>query len=239
MLSAYDSASRDPDNQQNAVVKYVQRLAASTVPAIVAAEARRQDPILRAANTLTEQFKRRLPGYSKDLPPRRNMFGEPIVLEGGLGPDFMSPFYQSGKKYNDVATQMSMNEMATAMPGRTIDGVELTTIQQDRYIMLSAGLDQDGKAMPGGSLHQRLSQLIKTPQYKRATVGQDGMQAKMINNYINDYRSRARKMMPQEFPELQSKIRALDVEDYKAKQGVVIPTEQQRQMGILSGDLIP
>ena len=239
LLSAYDSASRDPDNQQNAVVKYVQRLAASTVPAIVAAEARRQDPILRAANTLTEQFKRRLPGYSKDLPPRRNMFGEPIVLEGGLGPDFMSPFYQSGKKYNDVATQMSMNEMATTMPGRTIDGVELTTIQQDRYIMLSAGLDKDGKPLPGGSLHQRLSQLIKTPQYKRATVGQDGMQAKMINNYINDYRSRARKMMPQEFPELQSKIRALDVEDYKAKQGVVIPTEQQRQMGILSGDLIP
>jgi hypothetical protein len=239
LLSAYDSASRDPDNQQNAVVKYVQRLAASTVPAIVAAEARRQDPTLRAANTLTEQFKRRLPGYSKDLPPRRNMFGEPIVLEGGLGPDFMSPFYQSGKKYNDVATQMSMNEMATTMPGRTIDGVELTTIQQDRYIMLSAGLDQDGKAMPGGSLHQRLSQLIKTPQYKRATVGQDGMQAQMITTVINDYRSRARKMMPQEFPELQSKIRALDVEDYKAKQGVVIPTEQQRQMGILSGDLIP
>jgi hypothetical protein len=239
MLSAYDSASRDPDNQQNTVVKYFKRLAASTVPAIVAAEARRQDPMLRAANTLTEQFKRRLPGYSKDLPPRRNMFGEPIVLEGGLGPDFMSPFYQSGKKYNDVATQMSMNEMATTMPGRTIDGVELTTIQQDRYIMLSAGLDQDGKAMPGGSLHQRLSQVIKTPQYKNATVGPNGTQAKIISGYINDYRSRARKMMPQEFPELQSKISALDVEDYKAKQGVVIPTEQQRQMGILSGDLIP
>jgi hypothetical protein len=65
------------------------------------------------------------------------------------------------------------------------------------------------------------------------------MQAQMITTVINDYRSRARKMMPQEFPELQSKIRALDVEDYKAKQGVVIPTEQQRQMGILSGDLIP
>jgi hypothetical protein len=239
LLSAYDSASRDPDNQQNAVVKYVERLAASTVPAIVAAEARRQDPTLRAANTLVEQFKRRLPGYSKDLPPRRNMFGEPIVLEGGLGPDFMSPFYQSGKKYNDVATQMSMNEMATAMPGRTIDGVELTTIQQDRYIMLSAGLDEYSEPLPGGSLHQRLSQLIKTPQYKRATVGRDGMQAQMITTVINDYRLRARKMMPQEFPELQSKIRALDVEDYKAKQGVIIPTEQQRQMGILSGDLIP
>ena len=239
MLSAYDSASRDPDNKQSTVVKYFERLGSTVVPAIVYGEARRQDPTLRVANTLGEQLRRRLPGYSKDLPPRRNMFGEPIVLEGGLGSDFMSPFYQSGKKYNDVATQMSMNEMNTAMPGKTIDGVELTTIQQDRYIMLSAGLDQDGKAMPGGSLHQRLSQLIKTPQYKRATVGQDGMQAKMINNYINDYRSRARKMMPQEFPELQSKIRALDVKDYKAKQGVVIPTEQQRQMGILSGDLIP
>jgi hypothetical protein len=181
LLSAYDSASRDPDNQQNAVVKYVQRLAASTVPAIVAAEARRQDPTLRAANTLVEQFKRRLPGYSKDLPPRRNMFGEPIVLEGGLGPDFMSPFYQSSKKYNDVATQMSMNEMATAMPGKTIDGVELTTIQQDRYIMLSAGLDEYSEPLPGGSLHQRLSQVIKTPQYKNATVGPNGRQAEIIS----------------------------------------------------------
>jgi len=238
LLSAYDSASRDPDNQQNAVVKYVQRLAASTVPAIVAAEARRQDPTLRAANTLTEQFKRRLPGYSKDLPPRRNMFGEPIVLEGGLGPDFMSPFYQSGKKYNDVATQMSMNEMATTMPGRTIDGVELTTIQQDRYIMLSAGLDKDGKSMPGGSLHQRLSQRIKTPQYKRATIGQEGMQAKMITTVINDYRSRARKMMLQEFPDLYSKVRALDVEDHVNKQGRDVPESQQRGMGILPNDFI-
>ena len=240
LLSAYDSASRDPDNQQNAVVKYVQRLASSTVPAIVAAEARRQDPTLRAANTLVEQFKRRLPGYSKDLPPRRNMFGEPIVLEGGLGPDFMSPFYQSGKKYDDVATQMSMNEMATAMPGRTIDGVELTTIQQDRYILLSAGLDEYQEPMRkmGGSLHQRLSKLIKTPQYKRATVGQEGMQAKMITTVINDYRSRARKMMLQEFPDLYSKVRALDVEDHVNKQGRNVPESQQRGMGILPGDLI-
>jgi len=238
LLSAYDSASRDPDNQQNAVVKYLQRLAVSAVPAIVAGEARRQDPVLRAANTLTEKFKRRLPGYSKDLPPRRNMFGQPIVLEGGLGPDFMSPFYQSDKKYNDVASQMRMNEMDTAMPGKTIDGVELTTMQQDRYIMLSAGLTIDGKPMIGGSLHQRLSQRIKTPQYKRATVGQDGMQAKMITTVINDYRSRARKMMLQEFPDLYSKVRALDVQDHVNKQGRDVPESQQESMGILAGDRI-
>ena len=237
-LSAYDSASRDPDNKQSTVVKYFERLGSTVVPAIVYGEARRQDPTLRVANTLGEQLRRRLPGYSKDLPPRRNMFGEPILLEGGLGPDFMSPFYQSGKKYNDVATQMSMNEMNTAMPGKTIDGVELTTIQQDRYIMLSAGLDKDGKAMSGGSLHQRLSQRIKTPQYKRATVGQEGMQAKMITTVINDYRSRARKMMLQEFPDLYSKVRALDVEDYVNKQGRNVPESQQRGMGILPGDLI-
>ena len=237
-LSAYDSASRDPDNKQSTVVKYLERLGSTVVPAIVYGETRRQDPTLRVANTLGEQLRRRLPGYSKDLPPRRNMFGEPILLEGGLGFDFMSPFYQSSKKYNDVASQMSMNEMNTAMPGKTIDGVELTTIQQDRYIMLSAGLDKDGKAMSGGSLHQRLSQRIKTPQYKRATVGQEGMQAKMITTVINDYRSRARKMMLQEFPDLYSKVRALDVEDHVNKQGRNVPESQQRGMGILPGDLI-
>ena len=39
----------------------------------------------------------RLPGLSDNLPAKRNIWGEPIVNEAGVGPDFLSPFRTTNK----------------------------------------------------------------------------------------------------------------------------------------------
>jgi hypothetical protein len=216
-LEAYASASADPENKQNVVIKWLERMGASAIPAGVAAYTRTQDSTIRLTDGLVDKVKARLPNYSKDLPPRRNMFGEPIVLEGGLGPDMMSPIYQSKKKNNAVVDEMINNKVDIGMPRFTMDGVELSTIQYDRYVLLSAG-----EKMPM-SLESQLSKLIKSNMYKQGASGKDGSKAFMIESYISDYRSAAKQQLLEEFPALKAKIIGEKIEGQEAFSGQPIP----------------
>jgi hypothetical protein len=92
------SVSADPENNNTRAQAWIERLAGTVVPSGVAQLERTLDPGLSATNGIIEKIKSRLPGYSDDLPPRRNIFGEPIILSGGLGPDIMSPIYKSTDK---------------------------------------------------------------------------------------------------------------------------------------------
>jgi hypothetical protein len=225
-IEAYASASADPENKQNAVVKWLERMAASTIPSGVAGYARIKDPSVRLTDGLVDKMKSRLPNYSKDLPPRRNMFGQPIVLEGGLGPDFMSPIYQSKKKNNAVVDEMINNKVDIGMPNFTMDGVELTTEQYDRYVLLSAG-----EKMPI-SLEDKLSELIKSNSYKKGATGKDGSKAFMIETYISNYRAVAKLQLLKEFPDLNAQITLGKIESKEAFYGRQIPIDvKERLMG--------
>ena len=201
-------------------------MAGSVIPSGVAGYARIKDPSVRLTDGLVDKIKSRLPNYSKDLPPRRNMFGQPIVLEGGLGPDIMSPIYQSKKKNNAVVDEMINNKVVIGMPIFTIDGVELTTEQYDRYVLLSAG-----EKMPI-SLEDKLSELIKSNMYKKGATGKDGSKAFMIETYINSYRAVARQELLKEFPDLKDKVMGEKIQAKEAFYGRQIPIDvKERLMG--------
>jgi len=71
---------------------YTRRLAGSlTTPAASSQLAQTIDPTLREARTVLDAIRARVPGASKSLLPQRDVWGEPIVREGGLGPDLVSP----------------------------------------------------------------------------------------------------------------------------------------------------
>ena len=225
-IGAYASAVADPENKQNVGIKYLERLFSSAVPSGVAAYTRIKDPYIRLTDGLVDKIKSRLPNYSKDLPPRRNMFGQPIVLEGGLGPDFMSPIYQSKKKNNAVVDEMIANKVDIGMPNFTMDGVELTTEQYDRYVLLSAG-----EKMPI-SLENKLSELIKSNSYKKGATGKDGSKAFMIETYISNYRAVAKQQLLKEFPDLNAEITLGKIESKEAFYGRQIPIDvKERLMG--------
>ena len=245
-VDAYASASRNPDDKQNSVIKWAERLGSTVVPSAVAASARSQDPTLRLTNGLVDKIKSRIPGYSKDLPPRRNMFGQPIVLEGGLGPDIASPwyapaaalnvigmgFYKSTKKNNAVVDEMIKEKITPGMPRRTIEGVELTTVQYDRFVQLSAGME--GRP----SIEDALSATMSSAFYKRATSGEGGLKGKILTGVINDYRRQALGPLLEEFPQLKSDIGKANVEKEEALTGREVPEAVQARMGILPGDRI-
>lgn len=230
-VSAYEGASRNPDDQSNSVNRWLSRLGSTVVPAGVASVTRTVDPTMRVTSNMIERIKSRIPGYSSDLPPRRNMFGDPIVLEGGLGPDIMSPFYMSTKKEDPIVNEMIANEMDLAMPRRTIDGVELTSEQYDRYVQLSAGM---GGKLP--SLKKAMLAIIRSARYKRLTDGPNGGKTRLLRTAYNNYKSVARRELMEEFPELKSEVMSARVKSREELTGRPVSEAQRRRLGILAGE---
>ena len=133
-MDAFFSSSTDPEANNYKLNSWLTRTAASVVPAGVSAVERAISPELTATYGILDRIKSRIPGYSEGLPPRRNIFGEPVVLEGGIGPDIMSPIYISTVKEDPVADELVNQQVSISMPRRVINEVELNADQYDKYI---------------------------------------------------------------------------------------------------------
>jgi len=205
-MDVMSNASSDPEANNRSAVRWIERLAGSVVPSGVAHIERTIHPSLSATQGILEKIQSRIPGYSESLPPRRNIFGEPIVLSGGLGPDIMSPIYTSSEKHDPIADEIVAQQTLVRMPLKTIEGVELDTAQYDRYILLYSGKDNRFVDMP---LKARLEETFRTFDYRAATDGQEGGKSTFIRAIFEGYRDTAKQQMKEEFPELRMSIMGL------------------------------
>lgn len=73
-----------------ATPRVVAQLKKTGVPGLVEA-----DPFVRQTKTYLDQIRKNVPGWSETLPPRRNYFGQAVMLDGAVGPDIISPLYSS------------------------------------------------------------------------------------------------------------------------------------------------
>jgi hypothetical protein len=203
-LDALDSSSTDPEANNWKINRYFQRLAGSMVPASVANLERVMSPEMSATYGYIDRIKSRIPGFSEGLPPRRNIFGEPVVLEGGIGPDIMSPIYQSTDKKDPVADEIVRQQTDVAMPRRVVNGVELTPQQYDRYILLYSGEGLEGAK--GVKLKDKLKETFASSQYRQATDGPEGGKSLFIRSIFTAYRDAAKSQLIREEPSLQTQI---------------------------------
>lgn len=199
----YENANRGRD--------YITKLIGSVVPTLIAQFERTTDPTVEDTHlftgfeAVTAGIKARIPGYSKDLPPRRNLWGEPIVMEGGLGPDLISPVYTSTEKYSPIDDELLRLKMPVKMPPPNIGGVELTPDEYDRYVTLAGHEAKDPNS--GVGLKAALESLIKSDEYKRQSDGDpeegfEGGKALQIRAYVKAYRELAKEQLFKEFPDL-------------------------------------
>ena len=204
-LDAIDSSSTDPEANNYKLTRYLQRLAGSMVPASVANLERVMSPEMSATYGYIDKIKSRIPGFSEGLPPRRNIFGEPVVLEGGIGPDIMSPIYTSTDKKDPVADEIVRQQTALSMPRRVVNNVELSPQQYDRYVLLYSG--EDLKGTKGNKLKDALKEMFASSQYKRATDGPEGGKSLMIQSVFTSYRDAAKAQLISEDATLQTQIK--------------------------------
>ena len=150
----------DPDRYGEVTIR---KFLASFVPTALYYERKADDPIIRDARSFGDSFINRFPEVfselgartSKDLPARRNVFGEIKTYKETLGGKY-SPVNVSAIK-NDVA----FNEFVKLgyippLPKRQIGDVELTPVQYEQLLAIQQDL----------GLRQQIEGFIQGPGYQ-------------------------------------------------------------------------
>jgi hypothetical protein len=123
---------------------FIQKFASSFVPlsAMSGVARREEDPLMREVWSITDAVVNRIPGLSKSLPPRLNIFGEEVKYGGGLGPDWVSPIYTSVAATEPAAVEIARLNLDLRAPPKAIGGgsgmpgIDLTAVQYHRLMQL-------------------------------------------------------------------------------------------------------
>lgn len=191
---------------------YIKNLLGTAVPSLFAQIERAVDPTVRDTHSgdlmggVLNQIKSRVPGWSNDLPPVRNFWGEPVELKGGLGPDIMSPIYTSEIVTSPVDEEIERLQLPLAIPGRLLaPGVELSPQEYDRYIELFGHAAENPAT--GAGLKATLETVIATPQYRHASDGPDGGKARILSEYVHVFKLLAKTQLLMENPDLAALVK--------------------------------
>lgn len=213
-LSSIIEALNDP---QRSAETWTQKLAGSIIPSGVAQLERLDDPTVREVYSMMDAIRARTPGWSKDLAPKMDMWGEPLTTESGLGKpyDAFSPLYSRQPTPEPIDHEILRNEVNVSMPPRrtSFDGVTVDLSQYPkayaRYVQL-AGNELKSPAWGMGA-KDFLNKVVtdRHPMsmvYRLKSDGPDGGKDLFIRDTINQYRTMARRQVLQEFPDLRKKV---------------------------------
>jgi endonuclease YncB( thermonuclease family) len=183
-------ALSDPERH---MANYVSNtLATIAVPVGVSQAANALDPEMRNAQTLLDKIRARIPGLSRDVDARLNVWGEPIKRSEGLGPDGLTPIYTSRASDSALMKEVARLRLGLSLPQRSLrvggEMVELTPEQHSYYTQMS------GKAAKA-----YLEDAITGRRYKRMT---DLDRADFIKGKLLEFRATARRQLRQMYPEL-------------------------------------
>jgi len=195
-ISDFMEAINEPDRFFST---YYNNQLGTLVPTLFAQTSKNIDPMLRDTRTALDRFKSRVPGYSFDLPARRNLWGEPILLTGGLGPDAISPIYSSFSKEDPVSDELIRlsvdmeQDYWPALPQRKLGDKEIPVDLYWEYV-----------ARSGQLAHRVLSEYIKTDMYQNLPTA--SAQTEVFRKAINGTRDNARDVLRLQMGEYQSKL---------------------------------
>ena len=211
-LKGISDATRVLTEPERTASSYFRNLTASVVvPNLVASSARAGKDNVQDIKNMTDALKARIPGLSDTVPPRRNMFGEPIQDNGvNYAVDLINPF-----SYSTVSDDKLMKEFddlghGFSPPSSLKGGVELRDYVNDdgqtaydRWIELSSDV-----RLKGRTLEQELRKLVKTRKYQKlpyeSIEGLDkSPRVQLIQTLLNKYRAKAFDEMLKEFPDVE------------------------------------
>lgn len=162
-ISSALEAINDPDRYLSG---FTARTAGSlAVPSIVAQVARVSDPVMREAREPLDRIRSRIPGLSDDLLPRRDVFGRPVMSQGGVGPDIVSPIFTGTAKNDPTISALTSSGIGISAPQRTyVEGgkrVQWTPQQYDRL-----------QVLVGQAAKPRLDALAGSPGWRAMSLDQ-------------------------------------------------------------------
>lgn len=180
-LSDAIEAINDPDRNAS---RFLQTLATSAIPAVVGQAARTLDPTVRRPGSMREALANRIPGMRGEVPPIRNVWGEPIVEEGGAVERTLSPFARTVPKNDPATRELSRLGVSPGSPSKELGigvrgfsgTVKWTPEDYERYSFASGQLAK-----------QLVTALIQTPQYQGIDDAQKAKQIEMQFRYAREF----------------------------------------------------
>lgn len=193
---------------------YIERMAGTLVPTLSAQVERTVSPEVEEVNGMIEALKARVPGLSKDLKPRRDLWGEPITRsivpteERGwatMAFESMNPFYISQDTDSPIDQEMVRLKTHVQKPGKvqSIQGIpiELMPEEMDQLeeIISKIKLNSTGKGLKAS-----LNEMVKhDADYKRRS---DELKDAMIRAKITEARELARQELYDKNPEIRDLV---------------------------------
>lgn len=217
-LSEFVEVLSDPTRYSES---YVQNLIASFAPftALSGAIETAVDPVSRQAFSPLEAVQARIAGLSEALPARRDLWGEEIRSESGLGRtyDFLSPVAARPLKDSPIDRELQrLGYFPQRIPKKaSFDGVPVNFRQWpqvwSRYQQL-AGNELRHPAW-GLGLRDYLDAVVEgrhpmSQLYATLTDGPDGTKRDWIEDRIGEWRGLARQAVLAEFPEFAEALAA-------------------------------
>jgi hypothetical protein len=200
---------------QNKLASFGRNFAKSWIPNVVGntAVALDGDNTFRDARTITTALLSRLPGYSRELPFRRNIFGDAILRPGAAGDklikevtkvDTLEAAWRAWFPYAhmDVEETEIGEELLRLNHNFSVQRPEKSGIDT-RDVTLESGrnaydfwLERTGTIQIGGlTAKEAVKALISAKGYKQVAAGllprEDNPQIKMVNNVLSRYREAA------------------------------------------------
>lgn len=193
---------------------YVENLVSSFLPftALAGAVERGVDPTVRERNSVADAVYGKIAGLSSSLPPKRNLWGEEIRSESGLGKvyDFLSPVQSREVKPTPIDTEIMRladaraNDWDAAPPQRIgkktfFDGVHVNLKEwpdvYDEYVRLAGnGLNHPAWGM---GLKDYLNAVVSGnhPMSAVYRIQPDEMKLTFISKAVRDYRQAAQQQI--------------------------------------------
>jgi len=194
---------------------YAEKLAQIPVPLALASVAKIVDPTMRMATNVVDAARAKTPGLSKDLPARRDLWGEPMTYSSGLGSvyDFIMPLASKASVRSPIDEELLRLEKWVSMPAKQIEGVSLRNegTWYERYVELAGNAWKNPST--GKGLKETLDDLVsgkdaRSARYAQLSDGPEGGKARVIQQVVDSYREAAAAQLRKEFPELEARIRA-------------------------------
>lgn len=183
------------------VARLIQSYASGMVPLSSYSSSLKDDPYMRETRSTVDAMMNRIPGFSDQLDPQRNVLGE-ITLASDLGG--VSPWAVTKKRDDTLGAELVriMEETGekVQMPPKTTGDIDWTSFKNaegrsayDRLLALHSEL----------GLRDRMNEVLKRPDYARLSA-YGRMEAFRI--VLGGVREAARKKTLAEFPELRAAV---------------------------------
>jgi hypothetical protein len=200
---------------ENAILSTV----GSAVPSVVSAIDRAGDPYQRAVYTMLDEFKSKIPGLSQTLPPKRDLWGDPVSSGHDALTKLASPVGISPEKHNPIDDEILKQGFNITIPGKNQsfnDGSGGVQIDMSKYpkaysrFLQLAGHEYQSPAWGMGAkdlLNQVVSGVHPLSQvYDLKSDGPGGGKEMMIRDLMSQFRDGAKRQLLDEYPAIQNEV---------------------------------